>query len=141
VVASLSEFAQSDVSDLLDSGIVVLHGDYDAAKTASQAGDEMDLVNAPNETAIEAINAAIEALIGVPEDTVIGDLDAYFASLGGPHGGLTVRDALRKMLSMLTGPTTGAGTTTETFKKPDGSGPDVVVTNDGTNRVTTDLDP
>lgn len=34
---------------------VVLHGDYDAAKTAAQAGDEMDLVDAPNATAITAI--------------------------------------------------------------------------------------
>ncbi len=32
-----------------------LHGDYDAAKTAAQAGNQMDLVDAPNGTAVTAI--------------------------------------------------------------------------------------
>lgn len=40
--------------------VVLLHGDYDAAKTAAQPGDEMDLVDAPNEDALAAIKAAVQ---------------------------------------------------------------------------------
>ena len=36
-----------------------LHSDYDAAKTAAQAGAEMDLVDAPNATAITAIQSGL----------------------------------------------------------------------------------
>jgi hypothetical protein len=38
-----------------------LDADYDAAKTAAQAGDKMDLIDAPNGTAITAIQTALEA--------------------------------------------------------------------------------
>jgi hypothetical protein len=44
------------VSDKTD---YTLHSDYDAAKTAAQAGDEMDLVNAPNATAVAAIQSGL----------------------------------------------------------------------------------
>lgn len=58
---------------------------YDAAKTAAQAGDQMDLVNAPNATAVTAIQnglstldaAGIRTAIGMASanlDTQIGDL-------------------------------------------------------------------
>ena len=53
-----------------DIGTSVLVGDktgfaltsaYDAAKTAAQAGDEMDLVDAPNATAVNAIAVEVES--------------------------------------------------------------------------------
>ena len=42
------------------SAAKTLTGDYDAAKTAAQAGDEMDLVDAPNSTALGAIKDAVQ---------------------------------------------------------------------------------
>jgi len=36
---------------------------YDPAKTAAQAGNQMDLVNAPNATALTAIGAKVEAMV------------------------------------------------------------------------------
>jgi len=75
---------------------------------------------------ITAINAAIAALL---------------ASLPAAYESLTVRAALGKILSVLAGPTSGAGSTTETFKTPDGLTDDVEITNDGTNRTATDLTP
>lgn len=44
---------------ITDKAGFTLHADYDAAKTASQAGDAMDLVAAPSETALNAIADAI----------------------------------------------------------------------------------
>lgn len=39
-----------------------LHADYDAAKTAAQAGAQMDLVDAPNATAVAAIQSGLSTL-------------------------------------------------------------------------------
>jgi len=49
-----------------------LTSDYDPAKTASQAGDEMDLVDAPNATAITAISDGI---------TITSTVDANIVSI------------------------------------------------------------
>lgn len=42
---------------------VQLTADYDAAKTAAQAGDEMDLIDAPNATAVTAIQSGLAATV------------------------------------------------------------------------------
>ena len=56
---------------------MILTAVYDAAKTAAQAGDQMDLVNVPNAVAITAIGAALEAMM-LDE----GDASALLASIG-----------------------------------------------------------
>lgn len=48
----------------LSDGSVTLDAAYDAAKTAAQAGDEMDLVDAPNATALTAIATSWGAKTG-----------------------------------------------------------------------------
>lgn len=45
-----------------NGGLVKLHADYDAAKTASQAGDQMDLVDTPNATAVADIQSGLSTL-------------------------------------------------------------------------------
>jgi hypothetical protein len=52
----------SSRSTLAAGAAMTLTGDYDAAKTAAQAGDEMDLVDAPNSTAVTAIQAGLSTL-------------------------------------------------------------------------------
>lgn len=54
---------------------VELASAYDAAKTAAQAGDQMDLVDAPNATAITAIRADLEREDGLM-DTIRDGVDA-----------------------------------------------------------------
>lgn len=54
LAATQGSYAPAKAGDAM-----TLTGDYDAAKTAAQAGDEMDLVDAPNSTAVTAINAAV----------------------------------------------------------------------------------
>ena len=49
------------VSTVSDKTGYSLIGDYDAAKTAAQPGDEMDLVDAPNVAARDAIATTVEA--------------------------------------------------------------------------------
>lgn len=70
----------TDAAAILDdtgtSGVVVADGSktgfaltsaYDAAKTAAQAGDEMDLVDAPNATAIAAIQDGLSTQASVDD--------------------------------------------------------------------------
>ena len=69
--------AKNTLDDLndFDGTEATLHSDYDAAKTAAQAGDEMDLVNAPNATAITAIQSGLSTFDGT-EATLHSDYDA-----------------------------------------------------------------
>jgi hypothetical protein len=102
---------------------LILTSAYDAAKTASQAGDKMDLVNAPNATALAAIVAADGA-----------------ATL---EGSITRDQAMRIMLAADAGKTNGAGTGTfhardqgdtknRVTASTDGSGNRTAITVDGT---------
>jgi hypothetical protein len=74
------------------------------------------------------------------EKTSVGT-NALQKAFAAAYGSLTAEQVLGKILSMIAGPTVGAGTVSEAFKKPDGSANDVVVENDGTDRTTTDLSP
>jgi len=58
--SGVSRFTQNALEQGPDttSGLT-LHSDYDAAKTAAQAGDQMDLVDAPNGTAVAAIQSGL----------------------------------------------------------------------------------
>ena len=47
-----------------------LHADYDAAKTAAQAGNQMDLVNAPNATAVTAIQNGLATPTNITAGTI-----------------------------------------------------------------------
>ncbi len=72
----------------LGDGTVVLHADYDAAKTAAQAGDEMDLVNAPNATAVTAIQSGLAtaanlATVAGYVDTEIGTIITHLTDIKG----------------------------------------------------------
>lgn len=53
---------------------------YDSAKTAAQAGNQMDLVNAPNSTAVAAIQSGLSTLdaaaVNTEVDTALADYDA-----------------------------------------------------------------
>jgi len=59
--AALAATAALEAS--LSDGSITLHSDYDAAKTAAAAGAQMDLVNAPNNTALTAIGTKLEAMM------------------------------------------------------------------------------
>ena len=62
---------------------MTLHADYDAAKTAAQAGDEMDLVDAPNVTAVAAIQSGLSTLsAGDVADAVWDESTASHTSSG-----------------------------------------------------------
>ena len=57
------------VANQVDSNVITKTGfalisAYDAAKTAAQAGNKMDLIDAPNATAITAIDASVIAIVG-----------------------------------------------------------------------------
>lgn len=88
---------------------------YDASKTAAQAGNQMDLVNAPNATALAAIAAAILDLTD------------------GIETGITLRKAQRAVAAILAGIISGAGTGTEVFKALGAAA-------GGTTRVTVTVD-
>jgi len=65
---------------------LTLHADYDAAKSAAAAGDEMDLVDAPNATAVAAIQsglgtAANQTTLDGKADTIAGYLDTEIAAI------------------------------------------------------------
>jgi hypothetical protein len=91
----------ADAAAILDdtgtSGVVVAAGSktgfaltsaYDAAKTAAQAGDEMDLVDAPNATAVAAIQSGLSTLdaAGVRTElaTELGRIDAAVSTRATP---------------------------------------------------------
>lgn len=62
---------------------VKLHADYDAAKTAAQAGAKMDLVDAPNATAVTAIQAGLSTYNGTDTagtTTLLARLSAVWAA-------------------------------------------------------------
>lgn len=84
-----------------DIGASVLVGDktgfaltsaYDEAKSAAQAGDKMDIVNAPNNTALVALAAVVEAAIisEVDGKQVLKAITDKIASVNPDLGGLTV---------------------------------------------------
>ncbi len=52
---------QAATRALTDKAGFTLHTDYDPAKTAAQAGNQMDLVDAPNATAVGAIGTGVWA--------------------------------------------------------------------------------
>jgi hypothetical protein len=60
-----------------------LHADYDASKTAAQAGDEMDLVDAPNATALEAAATAVRTELGTELALILRIPDATPGAAGG----------------------------------------------------------
>jgi hypothetical protein len=96
----------TDAAAILDdtgtSGVVVAAGSktgfaltsaYDAAKTAAQAGDEMDLVDAPNATAIAAIQDGLSTQASVDDLPTTAELatalagadDAVLAAIAALH--------------------------------------------------------
>jgi len=118
----------SDLNDQDGTG-VTLHSDYDLAKTAAQPGEEMDLVNAPNGTAITAIQA------GLPAATVT----ALWAQL--VDGTITYGQFQATMLGMIAGLTTGGGTGTLKFLGQNGTTERVKFTLDANrNRLTVTFD-
>jgi len=75
-----------------------LHGDYDAAKTAAAAGAQMDLVDAPNATAVTAIADALSA------GDAAAVVTALLARTGWTAGGTaSVQTLLRCLFSMAAG--------------------------------------
>lgn len=65
---------------------------------------------------------------------------AVFAhAFGANYGAKTFEQLIGKLVSMNTGPTSGAGTGTEIFKTPVNAVTDVTIANDGTNRTATTL--
>ena len=83
-----------------------------------------------------------DGFMNIPTSTAqIDDLataarDAFFArAFGANYQSKTFAELTEAIISLVGGPTTGAGTTSEAFKTPDGSGTKVTVTNDGTNRT------
>lgn len=84
---------------------VTLHADYNAAKTAAQAGDKMDLIDAPNATALVAVKDAVQAAgttLATLLSRIVGTIaagthnaqsgDAY-ARIGANGAGLTALEA------------------------------------------------
>jgi hypothetical protein len=88
----------TDAAAILDdtgtSGVVVaaasktgfaLTSAYDAAKTAAQAGDKMDLVDAPNATAVAAIQSGLSTLDAAGIRTSVGlasaNMDSQFTAI------------------------------------------------------------
>jgi hypothetical protein len=63
VVSSNEDKTGYTASTVSDKTGYALTSVYDAAKTAAQAGNQMDLVNAPNATALTAIGAKVEAMV------------------------------------------------------------------------------
>jgi hypothetical protein len=59
VLVSGTKQTLDELQDLAAGAAMTLTGAYDAAKTAAQAGAQMDLVNAPNATAVSAIAASV----------------------------------------------------------------------------------
>ena len=85
---------------------------YDAAKTAAQAGNQMDLVNAPNAT---ALNAAA---------------DAHLDRANAIETGVTPRQAHRLEVAAAAGVTSGMATATPLVKNPAGTKTRVTATAD-----------
>ena len=73
-----------------------LHADYDAAKTAAQAGDEMDLVDAPNVTAVAAIQSGLSTLSAGDVADAVWDESTTSHTSSGTFGRLL--NLLRKLL-------------------------------------------
>lgn len=105
-----------DVNDLRQSywdpatDPVILTSDYDAAKTAAQAGDAMDLVGAPNATAIAAIQSGLPAAV-------------VAAWLAEEVDGITMNSLIEAQIADLVGRVTvgvGDGTRTYTYYRQDG---------------------
>ena len=74
---------------------------YDAAKTAAQAGNQMDLVNAPNATALTAIGTSVWAAgtrTLTSFGTLISDIWSY-ATRTITSGGITVNQIWDELLS------------------------------------------
>ncbi len=63
---------------------VALTSAYDAAKTAAQAGNQMDLVNAPNATAITAIQSGLAT--GASQTTINNNVLAVPGAVTSDHG-------------------------------------------------------
>ena len=87
------------IATSLNDGTVTLHTDYDAAKTAAQAGNEMDLVNAPNSTALAAIKTALTLPTGIPKNVALPNFTFPMWDISNPEvlkTGLTVTGTIRK---------------------------------------------
>jgi hypothetical protein len=102
-----------------------LHADYDAAKTAAAAGAKMDLVDAPNSTALVAMAVALL-------DTLLseGDADALNAR--------TVRSALRAIRNKIG---TVGGTLTVCKEDDTAAAWTAAVTEDVSAEPITEIDP
>lgn len=97
VVQWLASVVNALISGRVDSNAQVV-GDktgyaltaaYDAAKTAAQAGNQMDLINAPNATAITAIQ------LGLSKPATAQTIDQTTALPGSPGAG-TIGEALKR---------------------------------------------
>lgn len=106
---------------------VALTTAYDAAKTAAQAGNQMDLVNAPNATAIAAIQSGLATHIDATGlATSIAALPSAAAIVTAlqaavVEGTLTQAEVTRVMLAILAGLSTGASTGTKNYYGVDGT--------------------
>ena len=78
------------VSQLGDE--MVLDTDYDAAKSAAQAGDEMDIVDAPNSTAVGVIQSGLAT--SANQTTILARLGAWTGT-----GVNTLLGAMKALLS------------------------------------------
>jgi len=90
---------------------VILTSDYDHAKTAAQAGDAMDLVGAPNATAIAAIQSGLPAAV-------------VAAWLAEEIDGITMNSLIEAQIADLVGRVTvsvGDETRTYTYYRQDGA--------------------
>lgn len=95
---TLSAFSFTVAATVADKAGYSLDAAYDAAKSAAPAGAQMDLVNAPNATALTAMaTASIDLANGV-------------------ETGLTPRQAQRLLVAALAGKLSGAATTTITIR-------------------------
>lgn len=134
---------------------------YDAAKTAAQPGDEMDLVDAPNATAVTAIQsglsrlnaAGVRSAVGLASPNLDSQLDAIPTAAenaaglldlaAGVETGLTLRQAMRLLAAASAGKLSGAATTTITIRNAVADSKDritAVVDSDGNrSAITVDL--
>lgn len=81
-ITSRSTYAGGAVASVTNP--VTLTGDYDAAMTAAQPGDEMDLVNAPNATAVGAIQSGLAGVGDIPTPADIRtEMEGVGSSLAG----------------------------------------------------------
>jgi hypothetical protein len=128
------------LNDIAAGAAMTLTAAYDAAKTAAAAGAEMDLVDAPNSTAITAIQSGLstfdassdEVDIGAVKGVAVSGVDDFKADVSGlstlsltsevdaTGSKITLGDALKYIASFASGKSSRSGDA-YTFYAKDGT--------------------